>query len=117
MTEKQAREKGLTFTGVYSSSADREIIDTKLDELKVKYPTAKFYKVKHNCTGMPIYADKIYLAHKTIENSEQYINVAYPSSVEYIQKKYNDELAKLQEQFTSHQKALFDAKLLLAETK
>lgn len=73
MTEKQAIEQGLHFTGMYSSNKDET--KSKIEEARKKYPLARIVLVNTpytsrsgKGTGYSAYACNKYSAYQTLES-------------------------------------------------
>lgn len=71
MTEKQAIEQGLHFTGMYSSNKDET--KSKIEEERKKYPLARIVLVNTPYTsrsgkGYSAYACNKYSAYQTLES-------------------------------------------------
>jgi hypothetical protein len=81
MNEQSAREQGLNFTGIYSSN--KQEVKDRIAEIKTKYPLARvrLVNVPHSRLsrsgpgmGYSAYADKVYSAYKTWEDSKKLID-------------------------------------------
>lgn len=82
MTEKQAIEQGLHFTGIYSSNKDE--VKSNIEEARKKYPLAKIVLVNRSPrNGYSAYACNKYSAYKTLE------------SLGNIEEKHNKRLTEL----------------------
>ena len=106
MTEQQAREQGLNFTGIYSSN--KEEVKERIAEIRKKFPKARIalVNVPHSKLsrggpgmGYSAYADKTYSAYQIIERAGN------------VEKKHADLLKTIKERYEqdlSEEKARYD---------
>lgn len=121
MTELQARQKGLTFTGCYGR--DKSIIEERLAKEKLEKPLAKIVIVKiptnklsigyraGDC-GWSLYADIKYYAYKTLERLAN-IDENFAKNCDELQKKYMADLKTLCDKHNEESVELKNAKEIL----
>jgi hypothetical protein len=114
MTENQAQQEGLHFTGIYNW--DKEDVKKQIADRRAKYPKARIVMVNtppsklsrgHHGMGYSGYADDIYSAYQTLENSTPIIDnhntrlnslkIEYETKVEEENKLFADHLMKVQQ--------------------
>jgi len=59
MTERTARQQGLSFTGVYERSYNRDVAKTRAAEIRKEFK-CRAVLVEANCGGVSVYADDLY---------------------------------------------------------
>jgi len=100
MTERQAREKNLEFTGCYERTHER--IDENLERLRKEYPKCKFYKVTVPdnplsrgivSRGYSIYASRLYSVMKSIKQLQNATSF-HDQRIEAIEEEYHNKLAE-----------------------
>lgn len=121
MNEIQANQEGLNFTGIYSSN--KEEVKARIAQERLLYPKARLVivnsphsKLSRSGPGMgySVYADSIYRAYQTIEESKKVIQ-NYASSLDFYKKKFEDEKAKLNEQLDKAQENLRKSLIVVYE--
>lgn len=120
-TKERAAREGFRFTGIYSS--DREEVKRRLEEMRAKYPQAKFVFVNvppnplsrgHHGMGYEVQGNEVYRYLDAVDATQKQI-ANYDTSAAYIKGEYDKAMAKLNETTTAARVQLEVFKAKLAE--
>jgi len=116
MNEKQAKQEGLNFTGIYSSNKD--VVKNRIAEIRKEFPKVRivlvnvpYSKLSRSGPGMgySAYADEIYRAYDTIKSAGD-VQAVHVARVKYIQDKADKELAEEEARFNAVNESVNKAK-------
>lgn len=106
--------QGLSYVG-HAHTVDKLVLNT-LFRMRVKYPKARIVTIRFN-GQLHIYADHVYWAYTTLEETEGYTDPFYlVKEFEIARVKYKEEIESLQKNYTEKMEKRDEAKKILKNT-
>lgn len=98
MTENQAEQEGLTFTGIYARSKDE--VKERIAKERKEHPKARLVLVTvpdsklsrgGRGTGYAAYGDEVYQAYQTLKEARRYVD-GTAAALKYLKDEYDKQV-------------------------
>lgn len=101
MTEQNARQRGLCYTGIYERS--KEDLKPRLDAIRAKgykayivtVPDSPYSRSACISRGYSVYVERKYILDEQAESTRQRLKVRHPAEREHLKKHYEQQIAEL----------------------